>query len=160
MHQPVERRVADAGAQRDRGAETPPHPVRVDRRRRIAVEQAGGDQAMRVEHERAMPPSGLALDTHEAAGWELAMLRTHRDLVAEHPGQSGAQPALLARVEPQQGPVGCLGPVRGLRRPQAACWRFGWMIVASAATRLSIIASVWNGPGVIRSRSAPRGTVG
>ena len=36
-----------------------------------------------------------------------------------------------------------------------------WSItVRSAVTSLSIISSVWRGPGVSRNRSVPRGTVG
>jgi hypothetical protein len=45
-------------------------------------------------------------------------------------------------------------------RPYATARCAGSRMVHSASTSASIIASVCNGPGVRRSRSSPRGTVG
>ena len=101
MHEPVERRIADALPQRDRLTESRLQPRHIDHRRRITIEQPRRDQTVRIEHERAEPGAIVALDPHQPARRHLPIFGLHRDLVGEHPGRPGPQPPPLSCIQPQ-----------------------------------------------------------
>lgn len=103
VHQPVLGARGDPGAEGRGVADPRPDPVGVDDGARVAVEQPGGDEAVRIEHERAVAPAVVALDADRRAGRPGPVLRGHGDLVAEHPGMARFQAAVLPWLQAEQG---------------------------------------------------------
>jgi len=103
VHQPVLGARGDPGAEGRGVADPRPDPVGVDDGARVAVEQPGGDEAVRIEHERAVAPAVVAFDPHRRAGGPGSMLRIKRDLVAERPWMAAFEAAVLPGQQAEHG---------------------------------------------------------
>ena len=96
MHEPVMRAEAEARPQGRGAGKACRDERRVHGSGRIARHEARGDQAVRVEQERAVAPAAVALDPHGRARRPGPVLRAERQLVAINPGMPGAQPSIMA----------------------------------------------------------------
>lgn len=159
----VVRAEPEAGAQGGGVGQAPRDERGVHGRAGIARDVPGGDQAVRVEQERAVAPAAVALDPHRSTRRPGPMLRAQRQLVAEHPGVARTQAPVMVRQQTEERmlghqarvatatPASVSASAASWRRPSGSPSRNAALNTPTMGTSSVPIAAVLAG----RRRSAP-----